>query len=163
MRIKTCFVWSGLTSPGILLHPCVVCRSTLLSKSIHSQAGHPQAGASNPLPPKIWAQERLGMDLSIQVLAIVSYSICMRMRVGVFGERERERERERGTENERTRERTRDGPSLISGSIQLIHFNASYSLSMDLGAPCHTEMWSSQRGIAQCSSCPSHSRDQESL
>ena len=149
MRTKTCFVWSGLTSPGILLHPCVVCRSTLLGKSIHSQAGHPQAGASNPLPPKIWAQERLGMDLSIQVPAIVSYSICMRMRVGVFGERERERE------NERTRERTRDGPSLLSGSIQLIHFNASSSLSMDLGAPCHTEMWSSQRGIAQCSSCPS--------
>ena len=89
MRIKTCFVWSGLTSPGILLPPCVVCRSTLLSKSIHSQAGHPQAGASNPLPPKIGAQERLGMDLSIQVPAIVSYSICMRMRVGVFGERER--------------------------------------------------------------------------
>ena len=161
MRIKTCFVWSGLTCPGVLLHPCAACRSTLLGKSIHSQAGHPQAGASNPLPPKIWAQERLGMQLSIQVLAIVSYSICMRMRVGVFGGRERARERE--TENERTRERTRDGPSLISGSIQLIHFNASYSLSMDLGAPCHTEMWSSQRGIAQCSSCPSHSRDQESL
>ena len=157
MRTKTCFVWSGLTSPGILLHPCVVCRSTLLGKSIHSQAGHPQAGASNPLPPKIGAQERLGMDLSIQVPAIVSYSICMRMRVRVFGERES------GRGNERTRERTRDGPSLISGSIQLIHFNASSSLSMDLGAPCHTEMWSSQRGIAQCSSCPSHSRDQESL
>ena len=106
MRIKTCFVWSGLTSPGILLHPCVVCRSTLLGKSIHSQAGHPQAGASNPLPPKIWAQERLGMDLSIQVLAIVSYSICMRMRVGVFGERERAggRMRERGRERGRERE-----------------------------------------------------------
>ena len=101
------------------------------------------------------------MDLSLQVLALVSYSICMRMRVGVFGERERERERER--ENERTREKTRDGPSIISGSIQLIHFNASSSLSVDLGALCHTEMWSSQRGIAQCSSCPSHSRDQESL
>ena len=91
----------------------------------------------------------------------------MRMRVGVFGEREggreTEREGERERENERTRESRRDGPSLISGSIQLIHFNASSSLSMDLGAPCHTEMWSSQRGIAQCSSCPSHSRDQESL
>ena len=101
------------------------------------------------------------MDLSLQVLALVSYSICMRVRVrvGVCGERERERVRE----TERTRERTRDGPSLISGSIQLIHFNASSSLSVDLGALCHTEMWSSQRGIAQCSSCPSHSRDQESL
>ena len=161
MRIKTCFVWSGLTSPGILLHPCVVCRSTLLSKSIHSQAGHPQAGASNPLPPKIGAQERLGMDLSMQVPAIVSYAICMRMRVGVFGERESGRENERT--RERTRERKRDGPSLLSGSIQLIQFNASSSLSMDLGAPCHTEMWSRQRGTAQCSSCPSHSRDQESL
>ena len=161
MRTKTCFVWSGLTSPGILLHPCAACRSTLLGKSIHSQAGHPQAGASNPLPPKIGAQERLGMDLSIQVPAIVSYSICMRMRVRVFGERESGRGNERT--RERTRERKRDGPSLLSGSIQLIHFNASYSLSMDLGAPCHTEMWSSQRGIAQCSSCPSHSRDQESL
>ena len=106
MRIKTCFVGSGLTSPGILLHPCVVCRSTLLSKSIHSQAGHPQAGASNPLPPKIWAQERLGMHLSIQVLAIVSYSICMRMRVGVFGERERE-------ERERCREREMDLHSFL--------------------------------------------------
>ena len=106
MRTKTCFVWSGLTSPGILLHPCVVCRSTLLGKSIHSQAGHPQAGASNPLPPKIWAQERLGMHLSIQVLAIVSYSICMRMRVGVFGEREGGRENER--KRERTRERRRE-------------------------------------------------------
>ena len=77
------------------------------------------------------------------------------------------RERESGRENERTRERTRerkrDGPSLLSGSIQLIQFNASSSLSMDLGAPCHTEMWSRQRGTAQCSSCPSHSRDQESL
>ena len=106
MRTKTCFVWSGLTSPGILLHPCVVCRSTLLGKSIHSQAGHPQAGASNPLPPKIWAQERLGMHLSIQILAIVSYSICMRMRVGVFGERERAggRMRERGRERGRERE-----------------------------------------------------------
>ena len=101
MRIKTCFVWSGLTSPGILLHPCVVCRSTLLGKSIHSQAGHPQAGASNPLPPKIWAQERLGMHLSIQVLAIVSYSICMRVGVGVFGEGEGEGERERERERER--------------------------------------------------------------
>ena len=133
MRIKTCFAWSGLTSPGILLPPCVVCRSTLLSKSIHSQAGHPQAGASNPLPPKIWAQERLGMDLSIQVPAIVSYSICMRMRVRVFGERESGRGNERT--RERTRERKRDGPSLLSGSIQLIQFNASSSLSMDLGAP----------------------------
>ena len=109
------------------------------------------------------------MDLSLQVLALVSYSICMRVRVGVCGERAREseRERERVRENERkserTRERKRDGPSLLSGSIQLIHFNASSSLSVDLGALCHTEMWSSQRGIAQCSSCPSHSRDQESL
>ena len=158
MRTKTCFVWSGLTSPGILLHPCVVCRSTLLGKSIHSQAGHPQAGASNPLPPKIWAQERLGMDLSIQVPAIVSYSICMRMRVRVFGERES------GRGNERTRERTRVGTSLISGSIQLIHSNASSSLSMDLGAPCHTEMWSSQRGSPSAAlAAASHSSDQESL
>ena len=99
MRIKTCFVWSGLTCPGVLLHPCAACRSTLLGKSIHSQAGHPQAGTSNPLPPKLLAHERRRMDLSIPVLAIVSYSICMRMRVGVFGERERERERE--VENER--------------------------------------------------------------
>ena len=97
MRTKTCFVWSGLTSPGILLHPCVVCRSTLLGKSIHSQAGHPQPGTSNPLPPKLLAHERRRMDLSIPVLAIVSYSICMRMRVGVFGEREREVENERWT------------------------------------------------------------------
>ena len=115
------------------------------------------------------------MDLSLQVLALVSYSICMRVRVGVCGERERERERARESErerervrenerkSERTRERKRDGPSLLSGSIQLVHFNASSSLSVDLGALCHTEMWSSQRGIAQCSSCPSHSRDQESL
>ena len=97
MRIKTCFVWSGLTCPGVLLHPCAACRSTLLGKSIHSQAGHPQAGTSNPLPPKLLAHERRRMDLSIPVLAIVSYSICMRMRVL----RERERERERGVENER--------------------------------------------------------------
>ena len=97
------------------------------------------------------------MDLSLQVLALVSYSICMRVRVGVCGERERERERVRENErkSERTRERKRDGPSLLSESIQLIHFNASSSLSVDLGALCHTEMWSSQRGIAQCSSCPS--------
>ena len=133
MRIKTCFVWSGLTCPGVLLHPCAACRSTLLGKSIHSQAGHPQAGTSNPLPPKLLAQERRRMDLSIPVLAIVSYSICMRMRVGVFGERESGRENERT--RERTRERKRDGPSLLSGSIQLIQFNASSSLSMDLGAP----------------------------
>ena len=127
MRIKTCFVWSGVTSPGILLHPCVACTSTLLGQSIHSQAGHPQAGASNPLPPKIGAQERLGLDLSIQVPAIVSYSICMRVRVrvGVCGERERERVRENERKSERTRERKRDGPSLLSGSIQLIQFNAS--------------------------------------
>ena len=97
MRIKTCFVWSGLTCPGVLLHPCAACRSTLLGKSIHSQAGHPQAGTSNPLPPKLLAHERRRMDLSIPVLAIVSYSICMRMRVGVFGEREREVENERWT------------------------------------------------------------------
>ncbi len=103
------------------------------------------------------------MDLSLQVLALVSYSICMRVRVGVCGERERERVRENERKSERTRERKRDGPSLLSESIQLIHFNASSSLSVDLGALCHTEMWSSQRGIAQCSSCPSHSRDQESL
>ena len=105
------------------------------------------------------------MDLSLQVLALVSYSICMRVRVrvGVCGERERERLRENERKSERTRERKRDGPSLLSESIQLIHFNASSSLSVDLGALCHTEMWSSQRGIAQCSSCPSHSRDQESL
>ena len=103
------------------------------------------------------------MDLSLQVLALVSYSICMRVRVGVCGERERERGRENERKSERTRERKRDGPSLLSGSIQLVHFNASSSLSVDLGALCHTEMWSSQRGIAQCSSCPSHSRDQESL
>ena len=102
MRIKTCFVWSGLTCPGVLLHPCAACRSTLLGKSIHSQAGHPQAGTSNPLPPKLLAHERRRMDLSIPVLAIVSYSICMRMRVGVFGERERAggRMRERGRERE---------------------------------------------------------------
>ena len=116
MRIKTCFVWSGLTCPGVLLHPCAACRSTLLGKSIHSQAGHPQAGTSNPLPPKLLAHERRRMDLSIPVLAIVSYSICMRMRVGVFGgierergrERERERERERARERERERERLRE-------------------------------------------------------
>ena len=97
------------------------------------------------------------MDLSLQVLALVSYSICMRVRVrvGVCGERERERVRENERKSERTRERKRDGPSLLSESIQLIHFNASSSLSVDLGALCHTEMWSSQRGIAQCSSCPS--------
>ena len=109
MRIKTCFVWSGLTCPGVLLHPCAACRSTLLGKSIHSQAGHPQAATSNPLPPKILAHERRRMDLSIPVLAIVSSSICMRMRVGVFGERERERVRERGREGEREREREREG------------------------------------------------------
>ena len=105
------------------------------------------------------------MDLSLQVLALVSYSICMRVRVrvGVCGERERERVRENERKSERTRERKRDGPSLLSESIQLIHFNASSSLSVDLGALCHTEMWSSQRGIAQCSYCASHSRDQESL
>jgi len=103
------------------------------------------------------------MDLSLQVLALVSYSICMCVRVGVCGEIERERVRENERKSERTRERKRDGPSLLSESIQLIHFNASSSLSVDLGALCHTEMWSSQRGIAQCSSCPSHSRDQESL
>ena len=103
------------------------------------------------------------MDLSLQVLALVSYSICMRVRVGVCGERERERVRENERKSERTRERKRDGPSLLSESIQLIHFNASSSLSVDLGALCHTEMWSSQRGIAECSSCPSHSSDQESL
>ena len=73
------------------------------------------------------------MDLSIQVPAIVSYSICMRMRVRVFGERESGPGNERT--RERTRERKRDGPSLLSGSIQLIQFNASSSLSMDLGAP----------------------------
>ena len=100
MRIKTCFVWSGLTCPGVLLRPCAACRSTLLGKSIHSQAGHPQAGTSNPLPPKLLAHERRRMDLSIPVLAIVSYSICMRMRVGVFGEREGWRMRERGRERE---------------------------------------------------------------
>ena len=105
------------------------------------------------------------MDLSLQLLALVSYSICMRVRVrvGVCGERERERVRENERKSERTRERKRDGTSLLSGSIQLVHFNASSSLSVDLGALCRTEMWSSQRGIAQCSSCPSHSRDQESL
>ena len=102
MRIKTCFVWRGLTCPGVLLHPCAACRSTLLGKSIQSQAG-----TSNPLPPKILAHERRRMDLSIPVLAIVSSSICMRMRVGVFGERERERVRERGREGERERERER--------------------------------------------------------
>ena len=84
MRIKTCFVWSGLTSAGVLLHPCVACRSTLLGQSIHSQAGHPQAGTSNPLPPKILAHEGRRMDVSIPVIAIVSSSICMGMRVGVF-------------------------------------------------------------------------------
>ena len=83
MRIKTCFVWSGLTCPGVLLHPCAACRSTLLGQSIHSQAGHPQASTSNPLPPKLLAHQRRRMDLSIPVLTIVSYSICMRMRVGV--------------------------------------------------------------------------------
>ena len=88
MRIKTCFVWSGLTCPGVLLHPCAACRSTLLGKSIHSQAGHPQAGTSNPLPPKLLAHERRRMDLSIPVLSIVSYSSCMRMRGVVFGEAE---------------------------------------------------------------------------
>ena len=101
MRIKTCFVWSGLTCPGVLLHPCAACRSTLLGKSIHSQAGHPQAGTSNPLPPKLLAHERRRMDLSIPVLAIVSYSICMLMCVYVFGEGEREGERERERERER--------------------------------------------------------------
>ena len=100
MRIKTCFVWSGLTCPGVLLHPCAAGRSTLLGKSIHSQAGHPQAATSNPLPPKILAHERRRMDLSLPVLAIISYSICMRMRVGVFGGRERKREKERERDGE---------------------------------------------------------------
>ena len=114
MRIKTCFVGSGLTSPGILLHPCVACRSTLLGQSIHSQAGHPQAGTSNPLPPKILAQESLRMDLSIQVQAIVSYSLCLRVRVGVFGEREREGGRMRERVRERGREREMDLPSFLN-------------------------------------------------
>ena len=113
MRIKTCFVWSGLTCPGVLLHPCAACRSTLLGKSIHSQAGHPQAGTSNPLPPKLLAHKRRRMDLSIPVLAIVSYSICMRMRVGVFGEREGGRENERKRERTRARRREEDLPSFL--------------------------------------------------
>jgi len=93
MRTKTCFVWTGLTSPGILLHPCVVCRPTLLGKSIHSQAGHPQAGASNPLPPKVGAQEGLGLIcLCRSQLLFPTPSACVC--VWVCLEREREREGE---------------------------------------------------------------------
>ena len=160
MRIKTCFVWSGLTCPGVLLHPCAACRSTLLGKSIHSQAGHPQAGTSNPLPPKLLAHESCRMDLSIPVLAVVSYSICMRMRVGVFGERERERERE----NERTRERTRDGPSLF-----LDPFSSFISMPLIpcpwIWVPPATRTCGLARGGSPSAALApaSHSRDQESL
>ena len=47
------------------------------------------------------------MDLSIPVLAIVSYSICMRMRVGVFGEREREGTGKEGKEGKEKEEEKR--------------------------------------------------------
>ena len=162
MRTKTCFVWTGLTSPGILLHPCVVCRPTLLGKSIHSQAGQLPGGRFQPTP----TQGR-GSGETWDGLVYAGPSYCFLLLLHAYACGCVWRERESGRENERTRERTRerkrDGPSLLSGSIQLIQFNASSSLSMDLGAPCHTEMWSRQRGTAQCSSCPSHSRDQESL
>ena len=95
------------------------------------------------------------MDLSLQVLALVSYSICMRVRVrvGVCGERERERVRENERKSERTRERKRDGPSLLSGSIQLIQFNASSSLSMDLGAPATRRCGLARGGPPSAAQC----------
>ena len=163
MRIKTCFVWSGLTCPGVLLHPCAACRSTLLGKSIHSQAGHPQPGTSNPLPPKLLAHERRRMDLSIPVLAIVSYSICMRMRVGVFGEREGGRENER--KRERTRERRRE-----EGLHSFLDPFSSFS-SMPLspcpwiwGPPATRRCGLARGGSPSAALAPaSHSRDQESL
>ena len=165
MRIKTCFVWSGLTCPGVLLHPCAACRSTLLGKSIHSQAGHPQAGTSNPLPPKLLAHERRRMDVSIPVLAIVSYSICMRMRVGVFGERERERERER--EGRRLRERGR-GREMDLHSF-LDPFSSFISMPLIpcpwIWVPRATRRCGLARGGSPSAALApaSHSRDQESL
>lgn len=163
MRIKTCFVWSGLTCPGVLLHPCAACRSTLLGKSIHSQAGHPQAGTSNPLPPKLLAHERRRMDLSIPVLAIVSYSICMRMRVGVFGEGEREREREGRRMRERGREREMDLHSFLDP------FSSFISMPLIpcpwIWVPRATRRCGLARGGSPSAAlaAASHSRDQESL
>ena len=163
MRIKTCFVWSGLTCPGVLLHPCAACRSTLLGKSIHSQAGHPQAGTSNPLPPKLLAHERRRMDLSIPVLAIVSYSICMRMRVGVFGEREREREREGRRMRERGREREMDLHSFLDP------FSSFISMPLIpcpwIWVPRATRRCGLARGGSPSAALApaSHSSDQESL
>ena len=66
-------------------------------------------------------------------------------------------------ETEWKREIERDWHWLISLSIQLIRFNRSSCLSMDFGAPCQKEVWSGQKWIAGCSSCPSHSNDHERL
>lgn len=169
MRIKTCFVWSGLTCPGVLLHPCAACRSTLLGKSIHSQAGHPQAGTSNPLPPKLLAHERRRMDLSIPVLAIVSYSICMLMCVYVFGEGERERgrEREREREGRRMRERGREREMDLHSFLD--PFSSFISMPLIpcpwIWVPRATRRCGLARGGSPSAAlaAASHSRDQESL
>lgn len=169
MRIKTCFVWSGLTCPGVLLHPCAACRSTLLGKSIHSQAGHPQAGTSNPLPPKLLAHERRRMDLSIPVLAIVSYSICMLMCVYVFGEGERERgrEREREREGRRMRERGREREMDLHSFLD--PFSSFIKMPLIpcpwIWVPRATRRCGLARGGSPSAAlaAASHSRDQESL
>ena len=115
------------------------------------------------------------MDLSLQVLALVSYSICMRMRVGVFGERERERVRERGREGERERERERGRmrERVREREMDLPSFLNPFSsfISMPL-IPCPW-IWvpraTRRCGLARGGSpsaalAPaSHSRDQESL
>lgn len=58
MSINTSLFLNFFTYRDILLHPCVACRYIVPCKSIRFQAGHPQAGPSNPRPPEILGQER---------------------------------------------------------------------------------------------------------
>ena len=152
MRTKTCFVWTGLTSPGILLHACVVCRPTLLGKSIHSQAGQLPGGRFQHTP----TQGR-GSGETWDGLVYAGPSYCFLLLLHAYACGCVWRERESGRENERTRERTRerkrDGPSLLSGSIQLIQFNASSSLSMDLGAPATRRCGLARGGPPSAAQC----------
>ena len=113
------------------------------------------------------------MDLSLQVLALVSYSICMRVRVGVCGERERERARERERERERGRMRDRVRERGREREMDLPSFLNPFSsfISMPL-IPCPW-IWvpraTRRCGLARGGSpsaalAPaSHSSDQESL
>ena len=103
MRIKTCFVGSGLTSPGILLHTCWHADPLCSAKASTPRLGIPRLALPTHSHPRYWLRRALGWicpsrskRLFPTLSACVCVWVCLERERG--GGRMRERVRERGRE-----------------------------------------------------------------